>query len=143
MRATSLMTAALLALAAAGCGDDTTGTVFQVPTTGGSGPRGIVTGGGISVTVGSGTTPTYSWTGGPARSLAVRSSTGETMWQIESIDLNAGFASPVQHGVAPSSARVVSQPRALAPGVLHTATVTVVTGGSGTRSFTPQSLSAP
>jgi hypothetical protein len=137
MRLRSSMNAALLVWAAAGCGDNATGTAFQLVTPGGSGSRGNVTSSSVSLTVGSGTTPSYSWTGGAARSLAVRSSTGEVLWHIESLDLNSGFSSPVQHGAAPSGTRTVSPARGLATGVLHTATVTVVGGGTGTRSFTP------
>jgi hypothetical protein len=110
----------------------------------GGSPVQLVGGGAsITVSVGTGTTPSYSWSGGRARSLTVQSTSGEVFWQIEAINLQGGFASPVQHASAPAGARVVVAPRTLQPGVVHTATVVGVDGTPGARTFTPASLSAP
>jgi hypothetical protein len=110
----------------------------------GGSPVQLVGGGtSITVSVGTGTTPSYSWSGGRARSLTVQSTSGEVFWQIEAINLQQGFASPVQHAGAPAGARVVVAPRTLQPGVVHTATVVGVDGTQGVRTFTPASLSAP
>jgi hypothetical protein len=104
-----------------------------------------VIGGGsdVTITVGGGTTPSYSWSGGRARSLTVQSSSGEVFWQVETLSLQEGFASPVQHGVTPAGARTQTAARTLQPGTLHTATVVGVDGTQGTRTFTPASLSTP
>jgi hypothetical protein len=132
MRGWKLIAAAVLGFAAAAC--DSSGSLFQVTSP---------TSGRLVVSVGDGVTPLYSWSGGRARLLAVRSSSGETFWQIESLDFDAGFAPPVRHGATPSSAREVINARVLVPGVLYTATVVTLDGEEGFRSFTPQSLSAP
>ena len=100
-------------------------------------------GGGLLVVVGNGSTPSYAWTGGRARTLTVQSSSGEVFWQVEALNLSEGFASPAQHGVTPVGARVVTTARLLQPGVVHTATVVSVDGSQGTRTFTPTSLSNP
>jgi hypothetical protein len=110
---------------------------------GGSPVQLIGGGSGLTVSVGTGTTPSYGWSGGRARSLTVQSTSGEVFWQIEALDLQAGFASPVQHAATPAGARVVVAPRTLQPGVVHTATVVAVDGTQGSRTFTPASLSAP
>lgn len=115
---------------ASGCSNDTGLTVLQLRDSDGS-LRGM------RLDVTSGTTPTYSWSGGAARSLAVRSSTGELAWQIEAIDLGAGFLSPVSHGVVPSRAREVAQARRLISGVQHVLTVVNVFGETESLSFTP------
>ncbi len=111
---------------------------------GGGSPVQVVGGGNaLSVSVGSGTTPGYSWSGGRARSLTVQSSSGEVFWRIEATNLQEGFASPVQHGGTPAGARAAVAARTLQPGVVHTATVVAVDGTQGLRTFTPASLSTP
>jgi hypothetical protein len=110
---------------------------------GGSPVQVIGGGNAITVSVGTGTTPSYSWSGERARSLTVQSTSGEVFWQIEALNLQQGFASPVQHASVPAGARVVVSPRTLQPGVVHTATVVGVDGAQGSRTFTPASLSAP
>jgi hypothetical protein len=75
--------------------------------------------------------------------LVVQSSSGEVFYQIEALDLTVGFNGPVAHGATPTGARIVSAGRTLAPGVVHTATVVTVNGGTATRTFTPTSLTAP
>ena len=121
---------AVLGGVASGCSNDTGVTVLQLRDSDGS-LRGM------SLDVTSGTTPTYSWTGGAARALAVRSSTGELAWQIEALDFGAGFLSPVTHGVVPSRAREVAQARRLISGVEHILTVVSVLGETESLSFTP------
>jgi hypothetical protein len=128
-----LMTLAVLGWVAAGCDTGTGVNLLQVRSPGSD----------MTLTVTGGTTPTYSWSGGRARSLAVRAASGEIFWQIEALDLSTGFSAPVQHGVVPAGARVVVAARALTPGVLHTALVVGVSGSQGSRAFTPQSIAAP
>ena len=132
MRGWNWVALVALGFTLSGCDD---GNIFQVTS---RGPGG----GDMLLTVSNSTTPTYSWSGGRASSLSVRANTGETFWQIEALDAT-GFFPPVQHGVVPSGARVVIPARALVPGVLHTAIVVGVSGGSGTRSFTPTPLTSP
>jgi hypothetical protein len=110
----------------------------------GGNPVQVVGGGsGVFVVVGSGSTPTYSWSGGRARSLTVQSTSGEVFWQVEALNFQEGFQSPAQHGVTPVGARVVIPARVLQPGLVHTATVVTLDGTQGARTFTPTSLSAP
>jgi hypothetical protein len=111
---------------------------------GGSNPIQVVGGGsGLVVVVGSGTTPSYAWSGGRARSLTVQASSGEVFWQVEALDLQQGFSSPAQHGITPVGAREVTPSRPLQPGVVFTATVVGVDGTQGFRTFTPTSLTGP
>lgn len=108
----------------------------------GGNPVQVIGGGsGLLVVVGNGSTPSYAWSGGRARSLTVQSASGEVFWQIEGINLQEGFASPAQHGVTPVGARSIIPARALQPGVVHTATVVGLDGTQGVRTFTPTSLS--
>ena len=124
------------------------GAVLLLLTTGcdGGNPAGVVLAGGgngsLTMTVSGGTTPTFSWTGGRARSLTVQSASGEVFWQIEALSLQEGFASPAQHGATPVGARVVTTARPLQPGVVHTATLVSVNGTQTLRTFTPASLTA-
>jgi hypothetical protein len=101
------------------------------------------TSGNAQVTVSSGSTPTYTWSGGPARALVVQSGSGEVFYQIEALDITAGFNSPVAHGATPVGARLVTAGRVLAPGTVHTASVTTVSGTTATRSFTPAPATTP
>jgi hypothetical protein len=110
---------------------------------GGSNPVQVIGGGGLIVVVGNGTTPSYAWSGGRARSLTVLSSSGEVFWQVEALNLQEGFGSPAQHGITPVGARLVTPARPLQPGVVHTATVVGIDGAQGVRTFTPTSLTAP
>jgi hypothetical protein len=110
---------------------------------GGSPVQVIGGGSSLTITVGSGTTPSYSWSGGRARSLTVQSPSGELFWQVEALSFQEGFASPAQHGVTPVGARAVTAARALQPGVVHTATIVGVDGTQGLRTFTPTSITAP
>lgn len=96
----------------------------------------------LQVTVTEGVAPTYSWSDESARSLLVRSSSGEVFWEIEAVDAD-GFLPPVRHGQTPPGARVVVPSRLLGTGVLHTATVVGVSGGRGDVSFTPSPLTTP
>jgi hypothetical protein len=131
MRARVWTVVAAACLVALGCED-------------GGNPVQVIGGGaGVLVVVGNGSTPSYSWSGGRARSLSVQSSSGEVFWQVEALSLQEGFAPPAQHGITPVGARVVTPARALQPGIVHNATVVTVDGTQGTRTFTPTSLSSP
>ena len=111
-------------VAAAGCGDSSaTGLVV-----GGSGT--------LVVTVSSGTTPTYVWSGGQARRLTVTQNGGGMFWDIEALNAN-GFAPPVTHGVVPNTARENSNEVPLVQGTDYRVSVTLVDGTEGTRVFRP------
>jgi hypothetical protein len=99
--------------------------------------------GAVTVTATDGTSPTYSWSGGQARSLTVLSASGEVFWQVETLDLQAGFPSPARHGVSPIGSRIVVAGRPLQPGVVHTVTVVSVGGTQGLLTFTPTPLTSP
>ncbi|MFQ5709159.1 MAG: hypothetical protein ACE5HO_17015, partial [bacterium] len=63
--------------------------------------------GDIDLTVGSGTTPEYSWNKGPISCLVVTKITEtafETIWAIRSSDFENNVFSPVTHGIVPSDA---------------------------------------
>ena len=60
---------------------------------------------GITITVGSGTTSTYSWTGGGVFTLTVQcTQSGQPVWQIISDSGGDTIESPVTHGTVPSGA---------------------------------------
>ena len=117
----------LLAMAAlvVGCGNTTTGSVGGA-TGGGTNPYGAGGGeftggpvespppgeggggggeGGITITVGTGTTPTYSWDGGPVMALTVNytSDPENPVWGIVTPNED-GIESPVTHGTVPDGA---------------------------------------
>ncbi|MDF1561889.1 MAG: hypothetical protein P1V51_02525 [Deltaproteobacteria bacterium] len=67
-------------------------------------------GGSPEITVGSGTTPTYTWDSGPVRQLTVIRGTlesGTTIWAIGAS--GDEIASPVTHGTVPSGATELTQ----------------------------------
>src|SRR5690606_33451660 len=116
----------LLALLAAGCG--------------GSGPTGLATGGSGTVTlsVGPGVTPTISWSGGNAARLTItQSQGGGVFWDLQALNPQSGFASPVVHGVVPTDARELSADVQLTQGVDYRVTATMVNGTQGSLVFRP------
>lgn len=98
-------------------------------------------GGQLALTVSGGVAPTYAWDGARARLLSV-SGGGEVVWQIEGIDA-VGFDGPVQHGLTPAGARVLSAAQLLEVGTVYTISITNVNGVQGTRSFTSSATTAP
>lgn len=93
----------------------------------------------VSVTTETGTlTPTYRWTGDRARNLTVRElGTGQVMWQVEAIDLDAGFPGPVRHAVVPTGARQTASAGLLQTGARYQVTVVALDGRAGSAQFTP------
>ena len=119
-----LTLAVAAAIATAGCGDSAaTGLVL-----GGSGT--------VVITVSSGTTPTYAWSGGAARRLTVTQSGGGMFWDISALN-QSGFAPPVVHGVVPNSANEESNDVPLVQGTDYRVTVTLIDGSQGSRAFRP------
>ena len=124
MRSTVLGFVALAALLTA-CSDDV------------SGPGG--SGGDFTVTVGSGTTPSYSWPTGPAFSVDVvrTSNTSVVVWRIAD-PVNNSIESPVTQGTRPAGAiETTSSERTLTTGVQYRVTVTLPDGRQAYREFTP------
>lgn len=61
------------------------------------------------ITVSTGLTPSFSWTGGPAQSLDITDTDANTVtqddvWEISETHSQAGFAGPVTYGIMPSAA---------------------------------------
>ncbi len=113
-------------VAAAGCG--------------GGSPTGLATGGSgtVTLTVSSGTTPTYTWSGGQARRLTVTQSTGGgVFWNLEALNAQTGFPAPATHGVVPNGAREASADVQLVQGTDYRLTVTLVNGNEGTQVVRP------
>ena len=91
-----------------------------------------------TVTVSGGVTPDYTWTGGAARRLSVSDlSTGEIVWDIQALDANVGFRSPVAHGVTPETARQSVVPRILEAGIRYDVTVRLLDGSDIAAEFVP------
>jgi hypothetical protein len=122
----TLITAALL-LALAGCTDDLL-----------SGPGN--SGGDFSISVGSGTTPIYSWSAGPGFSIDVVRTSNQTqvVWRITDPTEPRNIASPVRHGVVPTgSVESSAIERVLTPGIQYRVTVNLANGQSAFQDFTP------
>ena len=102
-----------------------------------SGPGG--SGGDFTLTVGSGTTPSYSWSTGPAFSLDVVRTSNQSVvvWRIAD-PINNAIQSPVTQGTRPSGAlETTSTERVLTAGVQYRVTVTLPDGRQAYREFTP------
>jgi len=124
-------------------GDSATvsGGTFRVSPVGGLflvGDTGM-TGGSISVSADTGTTPVYTWTGGPVNALTVSrvSNLNAAVWGV----LIAGedsIASGVVHGVTPAGAlRTGNAELVLTPGILYRVRVSRTGGGYGYANFIP------
>ncbi len=96
-------------------------------------------GGDFEVTVGSGTTPQYSWSSGDAFSVSVVRTGAPTniVWGIVTPGLS-NIASPATHGVTPSGAVPTSQVEtALTAGVEYRVSVSLLDSKIGYTDFTP------
>jgi len=97
------------------------------------------TGGNIAISVGSGTTPIYGWTGGPANAVGVSraSSPASLVWGV----LTSGgdsIASGVTHGLVPAGAlRVTDVEPVLTAGVAYRVSVSRTDGRYGYTEFMP------
>ena len=121
-RAAVLVTAATLF----GCTDDIT-----------NGNNG--SGGDFTISVGSGTTPLYTWSAGPAFSLAVVRTANQSnvVWRVTS---TAGeMTSPVRQGTVPAGAlESAASERTLTAGVQYRVSITLADGQSSAyRDFIP------
>ncbi len=95
----------------------------------------------ISITVGAGTRPQYSWSGGNVYSLSVvrTSNPGTIVWGLASPGQNA-IASPVTHGSGASLTQLIvettSTERTLTSGVQYRVSVTRIDGTTRWKEFT-------
>lgn len=121
----------MLVLLFAGCSNDDSN-----PTNPGTGSNAI------AITVGTGTSPQYSWSGGNVYSISiVRTSNPNTIvWGLASPGQNA-IASPVKHGTGASMTSMIIETgtaeRVLTAGVQYRVSVTRLDGTTGWKEFTP------
>lgn len=99
----------------------------------------------FTITVGTGTTPTYTWSAGNAFSVTVVRTTapGTNVWGISSPG-QALIASPVTHGTVPSAGsgtvgiiETAATEQTLTAGVAYRVTITRLNGDTGFTEFTP------
>jgi hypothetical protein len=127
MRRSLPLIAATLVIALASCTDDLL-----------NGPGN--SGGDFSISVGSGTTPTYSWSAGPAFSIDVVRTSNQTqvVWRITDPTDPRNIGSPVRHGIVPNGAIESSTlERVLTPGVTYRVSITLANQQSAFQDFTP------
>lgn len=103
-----------------------------------SGPGG--SGGDFTVSAGSGTQPSYTWSAGPAFSVAVARTANPSVvvWRVADLDNGGVIRSPLRHGDRPGGAtETISRERTLTRGVEYRVTITLPDGRRGYRDFTP------
>jgi hypothetical protein len=125
MRAAGLALITSLVVAT-GCVDDITG-----------GPNG--SGGDFAISVGSGTTPQYSWSVGPVFSLDVVRTSAQTIvvWRVTSPS-DPRMSPPVTHGIVPAGALESSAiEKVLTPGVQYRVSIRLVDGRTAFQDFRP------
>jgi hypothetical protein len=112
------------------CGDDSTSP------DGGGGGGGLT----LAVSVSSGTKPTYTWPGGgAAHSVSVMRVSAPTtiVWGIAA-PMSQAITSPVVHGTIPAGALPSANTEpTLTAGVAYRVSVTLGTGQTGFKDFTP------
>lgn len=102
-------------------------------------PTGSSANGDFEVTVGSGTTPEYSWTAGKAFSVSVVRTAEPTVivWGIATPG-QGNIASPAKHGVTPQGAVPSAETeKALTSGVEYRVSVSLLDGKTGYTDFKP------
>lgn len=95
-------------------------------------------GGDFDIGVSSGTTPSYSWSGGNAFEVSVVRTSDQTVivWGVASTAQN--LSSPVRHGTTPSGAvQLANREPALSPGTQYRVTVKLANGDRAFRDFRP------
>lgn len=95
-------------------------------------------GGAFDIGVSSGTTPNYSWGGGPAFEVSVVRTSNQTVlvWGIAAPSQN--LSSPVRHGTTPSGAvQLANREPTLSPGTQYRVTVKLANGDQAFRDFRP------
>ena len=120
-----LLSLAVLTLTVAACGDspsDTNNTGSQ-----------------FDITIGSGTKPTYTWSGGTAQSVSVVrvSAPGTIVWGVASTSMT--IPSPVTHGTTPGGGALVtaSTEATLTAGVAYRVSIARNDSKIGFKEFTP------
>lgn len=126
--------AATVLLALVGCKKD------EEPTNSNNNTGGGGTGGTITITVGSGLNPTYTWSGGNVYQLSVvrQSNPGTIVWGAATPGVH-NISSPVTHGTLPAGAVQTSfsnTETTLSAGVAYRVTVTRLDGSFGYTDFT-------
>jgi hypothetical protein len=116
---------------------------FAVVGCGGDSGTNSTTNGDFSITVGSGTRPTYTWSAGDAFSLSVVRTAAPTtiVWGLATMANAENIASPVNHGtvgsIASGTVNTATTEQALTAGVEYRVTVTRLDGKTGWTEFTP------
>ena len=93
----------------------------------------------IAITIGSGTKPQYSWSGGNVFSLSITRTAAATVvvWGLATPGQN-GVASPVTNGTAPTgSVETAVTERTLTAGVQYRVSISRLDGTIGFKEFTP------
>ena len=94
--------------------------------------------GDFAVTVSSGTTPQYSWSGGGAFSVSVvrTAAPGTIVWGVAD-PINKNLPSPVTHGNRGAGVESATTEKVLTAGVEYRVSVTMANGKTGWKSFKP------
>ncbi len=93
----------------------------------------------IAITIGSGTKPQYSWSGGNVFSLSIMRTANPTtvVWGLATPGQN-GVASPVTNGTAPTgSIETAVTEQTLTAGVQYRISISRLDGTTGFKEFTP------
>lgn len=119
-------------LAAPACGSDTTSPSEQAACTGN-----------VTVSVSSGTTPSFTWDPACKAYFVLVETAGGDVWGVISEDGTNAIATPVRYGVVPTGATERSPPSPLSAGTAYSVSVFRWTGPPedgtliGTKTFTP------
>lgn len=95
-------------------------------------------GGDFNISVSSGAQPQYSWSAGPALSIAVYRASNPTVpvWSVAN-PTQQNIGSPVQHGTVPAGALVLADDEtALSAGVRYRVEIQLANGQDAFREFT-------
>ncbi len=93
----------------------------------------------IAITIGSGTKPQYSWSGGNVFSLSIVRTANQTVvvWGLATPGQN-GITSPITNGTAPTgSVETAGTERTLTAGVQYRVSISRLDGTIGFKEFTP------
>jgi hypothetical protein len=93
----------------------------------------------IAITIGSGTKPQYSWSGGNVFSLSIVRTANQTVvvWGLATPGQN-GIATPITNGTAPTgSVETAGTERTLTAGVQYRVSISRLDGTIGFKEFTP------
>lgn len=96
-------------------------------------------GGDFSISVSAGTSPSYSWSEGPAFSIQVERTANQTqvVWRVADANTR-NIRSPVRHGVVPTGAiESLALERTLTPGVQYRVVIRLADAREAYRDFRP------